>query len=319
MQVQTLRYFMELAQRGSFYAAAKSLHITQQGLNKAITGLESELGCTLLERSRRGVRLTRSGEIALRRVASIVSECDALENELVEQQMADAPDGKPVSVHVSYYSAQIAASDPSYVRLVAEGSSYIEEPFNKLVARATASDGSDLVFVDLHAHSMGRVLENNEVVFDPVIKTRVGFVWKEGLSPAAGPFLHRSEVSRMPVALNTHGEMAQLAEWLFRDNPLENVRLGTSSPRMLLEYAQSYDAVAIFDSFGFFLSSKDPDMPTEGLRFMPLSTPESICLVGFLYPKGVRPNLRARRTIGILKDFLAENCGEYFDAYPIGS
>ena len=102
MQVQTLRYFTELANAGSFYAASKNLFISQQGLNKSITQLESELGVKLIERSRRGVRLTRSGEIVLARAERIVSEYDQLADELVEDRRATLPDEDRIRVRVSY-------------------------------------------------------------------------------------------------------------------------------------------------------------------------------------------------------------------------
>ena len=318
MQIQTLRYFIELSRQGSFYAAAKTLLISQQGLNKAITSLESELGCELVERSRRGVRLTRRGEMLLARAERIVAEADELERELVVQDMAEAPDGRPISLHVSFYSAQIAAANLDYVRLLATNSSYIEEPFDKLVPRAAASDGTDLVFLDLHPHTMQQVLANPDLAFEPIIRTQVGFVWKDGSPLQAESSLHRDLVCKMPMAVNTYREIAQLTDRLFRDHPLENIRMGATSPRMLLEYVQTSDnAIAIFDSFGFHLSCKDGNMPTDGLHFTPLSTPEGSCLVGFLYSKKARPSMRARHTVGVLKDYLAANHADYFARYPI--
>ena len=50
MQIDTLRYFVELARVGSFYGASKNVFISQQGLNRAISSLESELGVKLVER-----------------------------------------------------------------------------------------------------------------------------------------------------------------------------------------------------------------------------------------------------------------------------
>ena len=113
--------------------------------------------------------------------------------------------------------------------------------------------------------------------------------------------------------------MRQLADRLFRDYPLENVRMEVTSPRMLLEFVQNtdYDAIAAFDSFGFFLSQLDEAMPTNGLHFTPLSTPESVSLVGFLYPRRAKLSLRAKHTVGVLKRFLADNCAEYFSQYPL--
>ena len=318
MQVQTLRYLCEIARAGSFYAASKNLFISQQGLNKAITQLESELGVTLLERSRRGVRLTRSGEIALSHAERIIYEYDQLADELVENRRATLPDEDRIRVYVSYYSAQIASANASYIQLLSSHSSYIEEPFDKLLQHAAASDGSDLVFLDVHPYSLDALLKDPDVVFEPVIKTRVGFVCS-GESPLIDQrYLHRNNIANMPVALNTQREMALLADWLFRDTPLQDIRLGAANPRMLLDYVQSApQAVAIFDSFGFYLSQRDENMPTEGLRFIPLSTPQSICHVGFLYAKRAMPTLRARHTVSILKRFLDQNCSEYFELYPL--
>ena len=319
MQVQTLRYLIELANAGSFYAAAKNLFISQQGLNKAISSLEAELGCTLLERSRRGVRLTRSGEIALARAERIVAEYDQLAAELVEDRRLTLPDEDRIRVRVSYYSAQIASASASYIQLLSSHSAYIEEPFDKLVQHATASDGSDLVFLDVHPYSLDGILKNPNVVFEPIIKTRVGFICKNDSRFAGQQYLHRNSVANAPVAINTHREMARLVDWIFQNTPLQDVRLGVDSPRMLIEYvhASNADTIAFFDSFGFFLAQKDEDIPTYGLQFIPLSTPLSICHVGFLYAKRALLTLRARYTVSVLKQFLEANCTEYFKRFPL--
>ena len=171
----------------------------------------------------------------------------------------------------------------------------------------------------MHAHSLGKVLSNPHVTFEPIVKTSFGFVWKDGSALAGEQTLHRETVAKMPVAVNAFREMRQLADRLFRDHPLQNVRMEATSPRMLLEYVRNsdYDAIAAFDSFGFFLAQLDDDMPTDGLHFTPLSTPEAIALVGFLYPRNVKLSLRARHTVGVLKRFLAENCADYYVQNPL--
>ena len=87
MQVENLRYFIELAKAGSFYGAAKNTFLSQQGLNKAITSLESELDVKLVERGRRGVRLTSEGEAFLRHARHIVSDYDLMVEDLVAQRV----------------------------------------------------------------------------------------------------------------------------------------------------------------------------------------------------------------------------------------
>lgn len=319
MQVESLRYFIELAKAGSFYGAAKNTFISQQGLNKAVSSLESELGYKLVERSRRGVRLTSEGEVLLRYAKRIVDNYDLMAENLVSMHL-DNPEGdEPINLHVSYYAAQTAVANSVYVGMLAERSSYIEEPYDKLIAHAANSDGTDLSYLDVHSHSIGEILANPDVLFEPIVKTRFGFVWKDGSKLADEETLHRETVSKMPIAVNAFREMRQLADRLFRDHPMENVRMEATSPRMLLEFVRTsdYDAIAAFDSFGFFLSELDDDMPTDGLHFTPLSTPDSVALVGFLYPRHAKLSLRARHTVGVLKQFLAENCADYYVQYPL--
>lgn len=60
-----LRYFLQVAESGSFTAAARALHISQPSLSVAVRKLEEALGATLLHRSRQGVSLTRAGEVLI--------------------------------------------------------------------------------------------------------------------------------------------------------------------------------------------------------------------------------------------------------------
>lgn len=319
MHIESLRYFIELARVGSFYGAAKSSYISHQGMNRAITSLESELGLKLVERSRQGARLTSDGEVFLRHAKRISAEYDLMMDDLFGPDFDGQRDYDPIPAYVSYYAAQTAVANPAYVGLLASNLSYIEESFDKLLIRAQNSDGNDLIYLDLHANTIDKVLARGDVVFEPIVKTRFGFVWKQGSVLDGEEMLHRNIVSKMPVAINAFREMAQLTDWLFRDEPLQNVRMGATSPRMLLEYVRSSsaDAIAAFDSFGFFLSQLDRNMPTDGLCFTPLSTPESICMAGFLYPSHVKLSPRARHTVDVLKRFIQSNCAVYCERYPI--
>lgn len=319
MQVESLRYFIALEQAGSFYGASKNLLISQQGLNKAITALETELGLKLVERSRRGVRLTSDGEVFLRHAKRIVTDHMLMIDDLVDSR-SYAPGGEePITLYVSHYGAQTAVSNTSYVGLLTERSAYLEEPFDKLVQRARLSDGSDLVYVDINARTLPEILQDPDMVFEPIIKTQFGIVCREGTLIANESAIHRDEIARMPIALSAHREMSHLVDWLFRDHPFENVRMQVSSPRMLLEFihASEFESVAGFDAFGFFVSQLDENMPTDGLRFVPFSTPEAACQVGFLYPRHKRLTIHAQHCVDVLKRFLAEHCGEYFETYPL--
>src|SRR5690349_16093098 len=77
-----LRVFREVAERGSFTAAAVALGYTQSAVSRQIAALERAAGLDLLERRHDGVRVTPSGQIVLRRAVAVAEQVDAAAREL---------------------------------------------------------------------------------------------------------------------------------------------------------------------------------------------------------------------------------------------
>jgi DNA-binding transcriptional LysR family regulator len=63
--LRQMRYFVAVAEHGSFTAAARDLHVAQQAVSQQVKALEQLLGVTLLERSSRRVDLTPEGVVFL--------------------------------------------------------------------------------------------------------------------------------------------------------------------------------------------------------------------------------------------------------------
>ncbi|ROQ37249.1 DNA-binding transcriptional LysR family regulator [Frondihabitans sp. PhB188] len=66
LETRELRYFVAVAERLHFGRAASDLGIAQPALSRAIQQIEQRVGVPLLDRDRRGVRLTAAGEVLLR-------------------------------------------------------------------------------------------------------------------------------------------------------------------------------------------------------------------------------------------------------------
>ncbi len=62
MELRHLRYFVAVAEEGSFLRAASRLRVAQPALSKQIRDLEREVGVKLFARLPRGARVTRAGE-----------------------------------------------------------------------------------------------------------------------------------------------------------------------------------------------------------------------------------------------------------------
>ena len=86
-----LRVLREVAQAGSFSAAAHSLGYTQSAVSRQIAALEAVAGRRLFERSRVGVALTPAGARLLATAIRVLDELDAVQRELGGEPTALAP------------------------------------------------------------------------------------------------------------------------------------------------------------------------------------------------------------------------------------
>ena len=84
LDLYKLQIFVTVAQEGSFSAAAERLYVTQSAVSQQIKTLEKQLGRSLFQRGRRGVKLTAHGDILLRYSQQIFALLEEAENALVD-------------------------------------------------------------------------------------------------------------------------------------------------------------------------------------------------------------------------------------------
>ncbi len=76
VEIRHLRYFVASAEFGGFAQAAARLHVAQPALSRQIRDLETELNVTLFERTKRGARLTSTGECFLVDVQRLLADLE---------------------------------------------------------------------------------------------------------------------------------------------------------------------------------------------------------------------------------------------------
>src|SRR5690348_17846724 len=77
-----LRVLREVAQTGSFSAAALSLGYTQSAVSRQVAALEAVSGQRLFDRARQGVTLTPAGARLLRSATRVLDELESVRREL---------------------------------------------------------------------------------------------------------------------------------------------------------------------------------------------------------------------------------------------
>ncbi len=83
---KAMGYFCDIAETGSFSAAARLAKVPVSSLSRSIQALESELGAELLKRSTRHVTLTEIGRIYLARCREILTAVNGAESQVTWYQ-----------------------------------------------------------------------------------------------------------------------------------------------------------------------------------------------------------------------------------------
>ena len=78
MNLQHLKYVIEIANSGSINKAAEVLFMAQPNLSRAIRELESELGYTIFDRTSKGMIPTTEGAAFVTTARRILKEIDSI-------------------------------------------------------------------------------------------------------------------------------------------------------------------------------------------------------------------------------------------------
>lgn len=85
MRIEQLEFFPAITQYGSLRRAAEHLHVSQSALSESITKLERELGVTLLDRHRAGVRISLAGRELLQPIMEVLESVNRLRSTAGDQ------------------------------------------------------------------------------------------------------------------------------------------------------------------------------------------------------------------------------------------
>src|ERR1700722_9538695 len=92
MDVRSLRYFVAVADCGSFSRAAEAVSVVQSAVSHRIRDLEDEVGMPLFNREGRAVRLTEAGTMLLDNARDILRSIETAKDRV--RQLLDGEVGR---------------------------------------------------------------------------------------------------------------------------------------------------------------------------------------------------------------------------------
>jgi len=146
MEIDQLRYFLQVARRASFTRAAEDLLISQPALSRSIQKLEEELGQPVFERKARSVSLTDAGTLLQARAQQVLTILEDTRAEITD-------DGKSGRVRVGAIPTIAPYFLPEVLRKFAdrfpEANLVVQEQTTDLLLKSCTQGEIDLAIVAL--------------------------------------------------------------------------------------------------------------------------------------------------------------------------
>jgi DNA-binding transcriptional LysR family regulator len=111
MELRHLRYFVAVAEQGSFSGAARRLHVAQSAISEQLSNLESEIGVPLFARSSKNATLTQEGLLFLDEARRVLTAADHAIH--VAQR---AHRGEIGTLRIGFFAGAMGVSFPKLIR-----------------------------------------------------------------------------------------------------------------------------------------------------------------------------------------------------------
>lgn len=172
MQLEQMKYLVEIAKYQSLTEASKNLHLSQQALSSSMIKLETELGYTVLLRNTKGVRLTEKGEILAKGFNRLIHELEYL---LLEAQDGQMSINKKVVCILTHGIMEAFFADLS--EQLADDTVFealeITEGEEETVLRQVLEKTADIGLVTYNNYESSEWLMNEQLLFTPLFSSRL--------------------------------------------------------------------------------------------------------------------------------------------------
>ena len=227
MDTKALRYFLAVAEFGSYSRGAGFLRLSQPALSRQITRLERELGTALFVRHGHGVSVTEAGRVLLARGQAILRQLDQTRAEI--RGGAGGPAGTVTfavppaagSFLVPTLAERFAASCPNvFLKIIGGYSGYIHEWLVR----------GQVDLACLHDPLPQRGFDQVPLVQEPVY-----VVGRTGSFPFRRLHVRTEDLERLPMILPSRPNASRrlLDGWMAEQRLTLNLRMEVDDPSII--------------------------------------------------------------------------------------
>lgn len=294
MELRQLEYFVELCRVRNFTKASENLHVAQPAVTKAIQKLEEELGVQLIDRSRKPLGLTRSGERFYKRIDQLLRDLEDACAEATERASVH----RALSVCVSPMAGVLLNDLLMDGRLVEEGLLY------NVIYRSSIETVEKLLHKEL---DLGFVIGEElppELVFLPLEEQEALCMMPKGYHLLELPELTFGDLREEQFFGEQNGSRSALSRLV-----AQRCREAGFSPSFF--FTQDYHpdmqltAAWVRRGYGIGFIPEHAARRLESVAFRPVSPPLRF-RVGLAYRKDREPSVQLQRLIGYIRQHYPE-------------
>ncbi|MFI6115799.1 LysR family transcriptional regulator [Kitasatospora sp. NPDC051164] len=194
MTLLGLRILREVAERGTFTAAAEALGYTQSAVSRQMAALEQATGARLFDRHPGGVRLTGSGRALLRNAVVALAALEAAERELRGAEKVEG--GR---VRLGFFPTAGAVIVPRALAMLCQEHPHLQvttrEGTTPSLVRALRAGTLDLALLSSRPPHRSPDTDDPPLSVEPLLEVHLAVA-----VPAGGPFAERGSVSVEEIA-----------------------------------------------------------------------------------------------------------------------
>jgi len=262
MNLTQLYYLVTAASYGSFTRAASVHHMTVPTISQSIRQLEEELDTVIFHRTKKGIAVTKEGEVILRHVSSVLKSLDVMKQELAQLKGERA-------------EQFIISTIPGMVSQVVQATIEFAEQYPWLNVQMIEGDTQTVMqqVKDGYA-SMGFVSYSAKQQLDPalewtpIIQGKAVLIASKGSALSVLRTVSAEDIKNEVFVLFNDEDIERIAQSLIAEHPSNRIALSTNNMEALYQMVVRGKAVTIGPDF--IIRALPPDRQ-EQLVTIPLA------------------------------------------------